>query len=188
VPGRPGSGRWLVAAVIVVGVAVTLPLAIAAGAVAYRLSRTPVPRAEPARGHYLADASSTRIEAAATSRGLRCGPPPLSIGFGGAPPVRVCQRASGVGVASVAVVEADSDHVAAVTADAGGGPADDPANLALLQAIIGAAVAGDDAAADDAWLTAHFDQSGMSQTVVNGVSLRLTVRGTFRSLVIVPAT
>ena len=80
----------------------------------------------------------------------------------------------------------DSGHLVAVSG-VSGEPADEPTALAFLQAIIDATVARRDAGADDAWLSAHFDQSGDSQTVVNGVSLRLTVHDPVRSLVIVPA-
>jgi hypothetical protein len=84
----------------------------------------------------------------------------------------------------------DSGHLLAVStglSSAGAAPADEPTDLAFLQAITGATVARRDAAADDAWLRAHFDQTGDSQTVVNGVSMRLTVNDSFRSLVIMPA-
>jgi hypothetical protein len=188
--GRSGGGRWLIAAVIVAGVAVAVPLAIAAGAFAYRVTNAPVARAGSAPVRYLADASSRRIEAAAVSRGLRCATPPQSVG--GTAPVRICQRApgvgaaSGVGAATVAMVGNDSGHLVAVSG-VSGEPADEPTALAFLQAIIDATVARRDAGADDAWLSAHFDQSGDSQTVVNGVSLRLTVHDPVRSLVIVPA-
>ena len=186
---RAGSGRWLIAALIVAGVAV--PLAIGAGTFAYRIANAPVQRVGAAPVRYLAAANSTRIEAAAVSRGLRCATPPQTVG--GTAQVRICQRApglgaaSGVGVGSVAIVGNDSRHLLAVSAAISVGPANEPTDLALLQAIIDATVARRDAAADDAWLSAHFDQSGSSQTVANGVSLRLTVRDSFRSLVIVPA-
>jgi hypothetical protein len=186
VAAPPGSGRWLIAGAIVAGVALAVPLAVAAGTFVYRVTNAPVPPAGTAHVRYLAGASSTRIEAAAASRGLRCGTPPQSVGSGGAAPVRVCQRVSGGRVASVAIATY-AGHLVAVTAGVGGRPPDESNDLALLQAIIDATVARGDAGRDDAWLSAHFDQSGDSQTVVNGVMLRLMVRDAVRSFVIVPA-
>lgn len=194
--GRDGGGRWLIAAAIVVGLAVAVPLAVGAGTLAYRVtnappplvgSAPPVPRAGSTSGIYLADASSTRIEAAAGSRGLQCGTPPQSVGMGATGLERVCQRVSGRRVVTVAMAGRDSGHLVAVTAGVGGEPPDEPADLALLTAIIDATVAGRDDAAADEWLSAHFDQSGDSQSVVNGVLLRLTVHDPVRTLAIVRA-
>lgn len=182
----PGRGRWLIAAAIVAGVALAVPLAVAAGIFVYRVTNAPAPSAGTAHVRFLADASSTRIEAAAMSRGLRCGTPTQSVGSGATAPVRVCQRASGGRVASVSVARF-AGHVIAVTAGIGGRPADEPTDLALLRAITDATVARGDAARDDAWLSAHIDQSGDSQTVVDGVMLKLTVGESVRSFVIVPA-
>jgi hypothetical protein len=184
--GRPGGGRWLIAAAIVVGLAVAVPLAVGAGTFAYRVTNAPMPRAGSAPSRYLADASSTRVEAAAVSRGLQCGTPPQDVGLGTAL-VRVCQRVSGRRVASVAMGGRDPGHLIVVTASVGGEPADEPTDLALLQAIVDTTVARRDAAADNAWLSAHFDQSGDSQTIANGVLLRLTVHDPVRSLAIVRA-
>src|SRR5262249_11798848 len=115
-----------------------------------------------------------------------CGTPQQSVSSTGTAPVRVCQRTAGGRVASVAIA-GFAGHVVAVSAGIGGGQPDEPADLALLRTIIGATVARGDAARDDAWLGAHFDQPGDSQTVVNGVMLRLTVRDSVRSFVLVPA-
>jgi hypothetical protein len=181
-------GRWLIAAAFVAGVAVAVPLAVAAANFAHRVPNAPVPvvaGSVPAR--YLAGTSSARVEAAAVSRGLRCSTPPQSVGSSATTSVRVCQRVSGGWVASVAIAGQDASHLVAVTAGVSRGPAEEATDLALLEAIVDAAVARRSAAADDTWLSAHFDRAGDNQTVVNGVLLRLMVQDTIRSLVIIPA-
>jgi hypothetical protein len=77
----------------------------------------------------------------------------------------------------------DASHVAVVSAGVVGLRSEDrPTAIDLFQAVVSAAVAGPDASADTAWVRAHFDQTGTSQTTLNGVTLRLTVTGSTRSL------
>lgn len=182
----PGTGaRWLVAAVIVMVVASSLPLALGAAVFAARAIHNAAPGAAPPFRSYLMDASVTGIEAAARSHGLQCGTT-VSIGFGAS--VHVCQRMARGEVMSVHLIGPDASRVAVVSADVLGlRPADGPAALALFQAVVGAAVAGADASADAEWLSAHFDQVGTSQTSVDGVTLRLTATGSNRSLSVYPA-
>ena len=185
---RPGTGgRWLLAALIVVVVALTLPLGVTAVLLASRISHIPVPRGSPPPMPYLADASETGIELAATSHGLRC-QSARTIGFGHTPMIRDCQRMSDAGVMSVQTIGRDASHVSVVTATVvGPRPGDEAAGLALFQAVLTAAVAGVDGPADSAWLSTYFDEPGTSQTTVDGVTLRLLVSGPQRTLVVEPA-
>jgi hypothetical protein len=189
-PARgPGTGGpWLLAALIVAAVAVTVPIGVTAVVIASRVAHPARPAGPPPSMPYLADASGAGIELAATSHGLRCGSP-LVVGFGRPPAIRQCQLASAAGLMSVDTLGRDDTHVSMVTATAlRVQPGDEAAALALFQAVLGAAVAGTDGAADSTWLTTHFDRSGTSQTTVDGVTLRLMVSGTQRTLVVAPAS
>ena len=188
-PVPPGPGTrvpWLVVAAVVVIGATLMALVAVAAVVALRASRSLAPPAGPASGHYLAAASVSGIEGAATSHGLRCGTA-LAVGVG-APSIHTCQGMSGGELRSVEMIGPDTGHVSVVTADVlRMRPADEPAALDLLQAVVAAAVPGEDAADAASWVRAHFDQQGPSQTVVDGVVLRLTVTSSVRSLVVQPA-
>jgi hypothetical protein len=167
-----------------------LAVTIAAGAVVIASRVSPVsPLSAPQLTPTLPDASETGIELAATSRGLRCRAPGLHVGFGNPPAMHLCQGSPRGGLLSVQTIGPDDSHVSAVQVEALGlRPADEPAALALFQAVVGAAVAGPDAAADESWLRDHFDQTGTSRTTLNGVALQLTVSGSQRSLFVQPAT
>jgi hypothetical protein len=184
----PGTGGpWLLVFLIVVAVAVSSSLGVGAVVIASRVGHI-APPGPPPSTPYLPDASCTGIEAAATSHGLRCGAPQGPFGFGPVPTIRVCQRRSGTEVLTVQTIGPDAGHIGVVTASVlAPRPADGQAALALLEAVVSASVAGTDAASDTAWLSAHFDQSGTSETTVDGVMLRLTVTGPQRSLIVEPA-
>jgi hypothetical protein len=161
--------------VLVVGAAVL---------VARTIHNVPAVGTPPFRS-YLADASMSGVEAAARSYALRCGTA-ASIGFGDS--IHACQRTSRGEVLSVSMFGPDASHVAVVSAGVVGLRSEDrPTAIDLFQAVVSAAVAGPDASADTAWVRAHFDQTGTSQTTLNGVTLRLTVTGSTRSLGIHPA-
>ncbi|MBO0687528.1 MAG: hypothetical protein J2P45_30635 [Candidatus Dormibacteraeota bacterium] len=181
-PGRRGVPRWLIAAIVAVGLLVAAAPAVAAAVIANLSAHLPPPSPPP--GHYLAATSEGRIEQAATAQGLRCGSP-QSIRFGPAPESRDCERGSATGVVSVQTTFFDARHVVAINADAVG---QESASVAFLQSIIDATLPAGDAATADAWLRGHFDQSGTSSTVVNGVGLRLVASGPSRMLVITPAS
>jgi hypothetical protein len=189
-PSRgPGSGsRWLLAALIVLVLALTVPLGVTAVLVASRIGHVPQPPGPPPSMPYLADASETGIELAATSHGLRCESPPM-VGFGRRPAIRACHGAAASEVMSVQTIGDDAGHVSVVSANVVGlRPGDEAAALALLQAVVSATVAGPDGAADSTWLSAHFDQAGTSRTTVDGVTLRLMVSGPQRTLIVEPAS
>lgn len=187
----PGTGgRWLIAAVIVIIAATAVPLALtAAAAIALRAGHVSPPRGlPPPSAPYLADASETGIELAVTSQGLQCGTPPVHFGFGRTPTIRTCHRSIRGEVLTVDVIGSD-DRVTVVHAGAVDlGPGDDSAALALFKAVVTAAVAGPDGAADAGWVTAHFGQPGTSRTTVGGVALQMTLNGSARSLIVQPAT
>jgi hypothetical protein len=190
-----GSGtgpRWLLAALIAVVVTVTVPLGVTEVVIASRIGHISPPAglpASPPSMPTLADASGTGIELAATSHGLRCGSPQAVGGFFGHPPrIRQCLRGSETQLITVMTIGSDDSHVSVVTVHVAelrpGG--DESAALALFQAVASAAVAGPDGPADSAWLSAHFDQAGTSMTTVDGVTLRLMVSGSQRTLVVEP--
>jgi hypothetical protein len=194
-PGGSGTGpRWLLPALIVVVLALTVPLGVTAVLIASRIGHTlpprgmpPPPGAAPAMP-YLPDASETGIELAATSHGLRC-ETGATVGIGRPPAIRQCQRASANGVMSVQTIGSDTGQVGVVTAAViEFRPGDEAAALAFLQAVLSAAVAGPDAATDSTWLTTHFDHAGTSETTVEGVRLRLMVSSSQRVLVVGPAS
>ena len=193
-PAGPGTGGgWLLVALIVVAVAVSVPLGVTEVVIASRIGHVGPPRrlpVSPPAMPYLADASETGVELAATSHGLRCGSPQGVAGFGHPPRIRECMRGSPTELLFVETIGRDDSHVSVVTAHVDdiqpGG--DRAAALALLQAVVSAAVAGPDGAADSAWLSAHFDRQGTSQTTVDGVTLRLMVSGSQRTLIVAPAS
>jgi len=188
-PRRQGNaGRWLVAAAIVLVVASSLPAALYLAAFALRAAHPPPPGPFPTT-HYLADTSVTGIEVVATSHGLQCSKAhPVSFG-GRAPAIHDCHGSTSSSLGMfVETIGPDDSHVSVVSADVGGPAAGDrSAALDLLQAVVRAAVSGPDGPADAAWVSDHFDQSGTSQTVVDGVELRLMAHGPVRSLIVQPA-
>lgn len=190
--GTGTGGRWLLAALIVLAVVVTVPLGVTEVVIASRIGqfRPPSgPGGPPPSTPYLADASETGIEVAATSHGLRCGSTPVVGPFGHPPRIRQCQRTSAGEVMFVQTIGGDADRVSVVSANVVDlRPGDEAAALGLLQAVVTAAVAGPDQAADSTWLSTHFDQTGTSQTTVDGVTLRLMVSGHGRTLVVEPAS
>jgi hypothetical protein len=131
----------------------------------------------------------TGIEVVATSHGLQCSKAhPVSFG-GRAPAIHDCHGSTSNSLGMlVETIGPDDSHVGVVSVHVSGrDAADRSADLDLLQAVTRAAVAGPDGPADAAWVGDHFDQSGTSQTVVDGVELRLMVNGSIRSLSIGPA-
>ncbi|HYW28153.1 MAG TPA: hypothetical protein VE953_28530 [Terriglobales bacterium] len=179
--GLGTTGRWLVAAVIVMIVAMTLPLGLTAAIIGWRVSHVSPPSAL-ASAPVLPDATETGIERAATSQGLQCERPPVYVGFG-RPTIHSCHRTAGGGLLSVDVIGPDDSRVTMVHAAAVGPRLpDQPTILALFQSVVGAAVAVSDVAPDDEWVSAHLGQPGTSLTTLHGVALQLQHNGSVRSL------
>jgi hypothetical protein len=172
----PGTGgRWLLAALIVVAVAVAVPIGATEVVIASRIGHLRLPVGQPPPLPALPDASQSGIELAATSRGFRC-MTLQSVDFGfPVPTVRVCRRMTGGEILTVQTIGSDPSHVSLVSANVVGlRPGDEAATLALFQ--------------DSAWLSTNFDQAGTTETVVDGVTLRLTGSGSRRALILQPAS